>query len=556
MSKIQNVQPTYQPNVKQVQTKPSQNPSFGFKWNDLPKEARDEVMKKIEKGAQEELKTKAGPVGWVFEKLGKSKGEIQTQIINNLFTATLAPYVIYNNPFTNKTKEDRAYLAWRQPLSAVIALAGGLPMTLAINSYLNKTYDEGLNKVIDRRWSPSKGYMKRQFKQDNNIKRPFMFLDKDTKAKFKEYVDGVEGVNGAAGVDGFKKARVNAFSQLLGEDPSTFEIDEKTKTISYIKDGKKIKVGKNIPNLTTKEELKAFLKENNFYNRTVGDLLKNEFNFEFYKPNDGKLKGNLKADVAKTELDKAKFLDFIKALGLVDSDKVDDAKLRAALSRYRQSKDAPEYAKLTLDMVFDAGKALGLFGGGKVDKAKQKLSVALSKYNETKDFSEFAKSVFGRTSKESLKKAENLLAIIGKEGSRNIERTVGEDAKETTTSLGQALHEIGYKLSPNKKGDKDLQDLMNKNIKEALEEFKGIFTEHELEGFNIKSEIPDFAKNMLERLAKRNESYSKGHMTKVTMLINIGIVMITCSILNWVYPRYMEKFHSNLAASHKNGGTK
>lgn len=494
MSKITPIQFKYQPTSNQKQTKFAQNPSFGTKWDDLPDGAREI----IENGVKAELDNKSMPVGWLFEKIGKYKGEIQTQIINNIFTATLAPLVIYYNPFTNKPQEDRAYLAYRQPISAFIAMTGGLSMTLAINSYLTKSYDEGLNKVIDLRWNPSKGYLRKQFKKEHyKTKLPFLFWSENKKAEFEKYSKT------------FNDKRVTTFAQLLGQDPGKdnckFKIDEKTKIINYINEnGEKIEIGKNIPNLDTKEQLTEFIEKNNFYNRSVGDLLGDEFEFEFYKK--GHLKSRMKADVAEKIIGKTLALDFIKVLGLVDGDKVDDSKFRAALSRFRQAKDAPEYAK----------------------------------------------SLYGKKSKKFVKRANEGLAIIGKEGSRSNEWMSGEGpGKETSTSLSQFLHQIGYKLSPSKEGDKRLEDLMTKKINVALVEFKQLFKKHKLEGFDIDSDMPAFAKNMLNRLAKRNESYSKNHMSRIGMFLNIVVVMITCSILNEVFPVYMDKHHPDLAASHR-----
>lgn len=507
MSKIQQIQPKYEVrNIATGKANYAARQSFGRNLNleDLPKQAQ----KILVDGTDTDLDKKSGIVGWCLRKLGLGKGEIQSQMLNAVFTSTLAPYVIYNNPFTDKSKEDKEYLAWRQPLSAVIALAGGLPMTLAINNYLNKIYDEGYNKVIDLRWNPSKGYIKKQFKQEKGIKKPFFLLSKDEKAQFTKFEKA------------FKRHRKNAFARLLSEDPgkdnANFVIDEKTKTISIVKNGKQHKIGKNIPNIGTREQLNNFLNENNFYNRSVGDIMQKEFHFEFH--DDGELKGQLKNGVAKEAMSKSKALDFAKEIGLISEDRVDDSKLRESISKSRQRKHSPSLADI-------------LYGDIETTARETAKNDSL------------------------VQKANKIFNAIGRDTTRNVQMIIGEEAgKETSTSLGQFLHQIGYKLEPTKEGDKPLQSFMDKKVKDALDELKGIFVTEDLEGFKHEANIDDFAKNMLERMGKRNSSFAGTQKTKFGMILNIGVVMITCSILNWVYPRFMEKFRPNLVQSHKKGG--
>lgn len=509
MSKIEQIQPNYRPrsNVKSEKVSSSKNPSFGrFNVDDLPKDA----WTMIEAGTKSGMDKEVGRFGKLFEYLGQTKGEIQTQIINNLFTATLAPYVIYNNPFTNKDKKDRAYLAWRQPLSSVTAFTVNLPLTLMINSYLVKNYNEGYNKSIDLRWNPEKSYLKKQYVKEKGFKLPYFLLKEEDKKGFEKYEKD------------FKKDRLKSFTGLLSEDPgknnSNFEIDEKTKTIYVKKNGQKIAIGKNIPNISNDKELKTFLNENNFYNRKIGDLLEKEFHMEFHKKGD--MQGQLKPIVAEESLSHSKAVDFVKALGLVDSDKIDDTQLREIISKYRQEKHAPE------------------------------LAMAL----------------YGNSSKANIQKAIATVSILAQDGARSNEMIMGEKlGKETHTTLGQFFHQLGYKVSPTKDGDKSLQELADMTIKDLVDEitaklspvtdvFKKSSEKTVSDGKKITEkvsmELADFAKNMLERLGKRNSSYSGTHKAKVGILVNAFVMFLTCSALNWLYPRFMEKFKPDLVKSH------
>lgn len=527
MSKIQQIQPKYETrDLSTENVNCASKQSFGrFNVEDIPKDTWEMIEKGTEKGLHEQSKALA----WCFEKLGKTKGEVQTQIINNLFTATLAPYVIYNNPFTDKSKEDRAYLAWRQPLSSVTAFTVNLPLTLLMNAYMNKTYNEGYNKSIDLRWNPDKGYIKKQFKKEKGIKKPSFLFSKEEKAEFKIFLDGLKSKDGKEDIKGFKDKRIETFTKLFSEDPgkdnANFEIDEKTKTLYINREGKKVEIGKNIPNISTDKELKTFLNENNFYNRTVGDLLEKEFFLETYKKGD--LKGQLKPVVAQETLSKSKAVDFVKAIGMVDGDKVDDSAFREIISKYRQGKKMPELAK----------------------------------------------SLFGSDSAENIAKAKSVFEIFAQDGARSNEMIMGEKlGKGTNTTLGQFLHQLGYKVSPTKDGDKSIQDLADMKIKDFLEELNkklnpigDMFKKSKeigkaADGKSIKQKVPqelsDFAGSMLKRLGERNKSYAGTHKTKVAMVLNVFIMYITCTALNWLYPRFMNKFKPNLVQSRKEGGDK
>lgn len=496
MSKIKSIQPSYQPVIPEPGKKNyKQSPSFGRA------EISDDALKALEGWTKDAMKDEIKFLSpkWCFQKLGSSKGEIQTQLINNLFTATLAPAVIRYNPFSDKSDKDKAYLAWRQPLSSVTAFGVNLPLTMAMNSYLHKIYDEGFNKDIDLRWAPSKGYLKKQFKQAKGVKTPSLIWNKETKANFEKYSKT------------FKRYRNNVFIRLLSEDPgennSNFILDKDTKTISVRKNGKLHKIGKNIPNINTQEDLNTFIKENNFYNRTVGDLLQKEFHAEVYKG--GVLDGKLIPDIEKSVLDKTKALDFIKALGLVD-DNFTDSQLKEITKKLMQAKDIKEY---------------------------------------TKDLKS------GSISKEEIERVLRLRARDGKLNARSNQLDMGHDlGTETTATLGQFLHQLEYKYKPTKENDKSIQDLADTKISDILTKFKGIFTEYKIKEFNTEATSKDFAKNMLERLSKRNTSYASTHISRVSMLVNIPIMFITCLALNWLYPAFMNKFKPDLVKSHEHEG--
>src|SRR5574344_887028 len=117
MSRIQSLQSGYgvAPRFQ------SPKKSIAFNGGGLSKEGQNLVDR--------ELIKYLGPVkGWCLDKLSATAGEIQNWIVMNVGTACIAPIFIVNNPLSKENKQNKKYTAWRQPISAIIAL--GMPPLL------------------------------------------------------------------------------------------------------------------------------------------------------------------------------------------------------------------------------------------------------------------------------------------------------------------------------------------------------------------------------------------------------------------------------------------
>ena len=158
MSKIQIINQNYQQkNVKfsQNRAKYNQNTSFvGLDANDTEKIIKGVGEKIDESFAHNPIKKMTN----FFSKLlSKNEGEIQSQVINAVFTTTLAPFFIAFNPFSTQDKKTKEYTALRQPISAAVAITGGFALTSLTNSWVEKLGSEGdLGRFIDMRIAPDK----------------------------------------------------------------------------------------------------------------------------------------------------------------------------------------------------------------------------------------------------------------------------------------------------------------------------------------------------------------------------------------------------------------
>ena len=78
-----------------------------------------------------------------INKLKNNIGEFQDICINALGTGLLAPIFIKYNPLPKTDEDTRTYSAWRQPLSALLAIATQGLFTIPIVSKINSMANEG-----------------------------------------------------------------------------------------------------------------------------------------------------------------------------------------------------------------------------------------------------------------------------------------------------------------------------------------------------------------------------------------------------------------------------
>ena len=241
------------------------NASKGAAAKKAVKTVVDEATKKAEKLIAEDAAKKVnselpGGLRKINKFLSDNDGEVQNQLINALFTTTLAPLMIWKNPFSNKSEKDKAYSAIRQPISAAIAVSGGLAGTLAVNSALDKLSNEGYIKSLDLRMNPNESYLKSQFKTELKkaskdgkraefLKQYGVDAEKTSKETLRTALENYSNT--------VRNSRKEVFETLMSEAPENIKVEAGK---IFVK-GKQI--AENIPNLTNAEQLKSFLSKYN-----------------------------------------------------------------------------------------------------------------------------------------------------------------------------------------------------------------------------------------------------------------------------------------------------
>lgn len=511
MSRVETVQAGGQRNLNLRNSRMDQKTGFG---GSDPIKLSEDIEKKIAKAVEAKLDKRMGNWWKLSNMLAFNKGELQSQTINAIFTSSLAPIFIALNPFSHQDKKTKEYTAARQPISALIAISGGVAMTKAIDYYMNMMGSEGYSKFLDIRMNPDKGYLETKFNSEYGKavnKQEFL-----TNYAPKDFGENVAKFNGTKPTRAYKKAcldgyvskiqtaRKALFTRLICEDPNTLKIDESTKIISVVKrdskTGKEIieKIGENIPNMGTQKELNEYVQSNSLHNVKLSQFLKEEFKFEFYKD------GKYKPFTIDSKLSSINALEFFRKIGIAGDNTAVNGK----------SFNEPELIKI-LALIRQEGKTEG------------QMKNALA---------EIALKPGG----------EKLMAnATGEQASRLIQMYMGEPAsKAESSTLGQLFHAI------NLRGEK-LQEIMDKNMVDALDVFAKYLKKHKLEGFSEKATLKDFAANLIKNKAGKMGSYFGNYKGYTGIFFNLFTTAITCTILNWAYPRIVAKVFPNLLKDDK-----
>lgn len=471
MSKIQAVNYPNQPKLAQPPANHASAQSFG-KGVWLSPKAIGEYKGLTKEEAEIAKACEKKIVGWgtkLGEFLAIKDGEVEKQLINALFTASLAPLVIGWNPFSKQDEQTKKYMAARQPLSAGIAIAGGVLMTLPLDGWFSRRCANGGMPGLDLRMAPDKGILKKQVKKEN---------------------PGIKGKELTAKIEEKQKEITNFFANLISEEPQNISLDNGKVKIK-VTDGKPLTM--EIPNIETPEQLNAYLDKHSLHRRKFGDLLRETIGLEFF--DDGVMKPGSWKEVENS----VHAMEFLRKIGIVG-----------------KSTHADAEKKLTENAL---KKILGI--------SRQ----------EDVTIPEISKAVNGGVFKKD--GARKFVEAIIKDAVRNDHMMAGKDGKAETVTLGQLFHRLPLR------GD-DVPLLMDYSIANALKGFAGPLKEFKMENFKLNATIKDFAQNIVANkveILKKSASTYKGYFNIVT---NLAMTAITCTALNWVYPRFVETFLPSL----------
>ena len=159
--------------------------------------------------------------------VGANQGEALNIIVTAVGTAVVCPLFIAFNPFSKEDSKTKQYSAWRQPISAIIAVVTQLTITKWFNNWITKAAsttnakgEAGLSSRADLRACPHERYLKRIIKLEHPE-----YDKKQIEAEVKRRQIGAE------------KAEVSKMRRLMKDKPIEYKelvcqdyIDEAKKT--------------------------------------------------------------------------------------------------------------------------------------------------------------------------------------------------------------------------------------------------------------------------------------------------------------------------------------
>lgn len=488
---------SYSPNKNIKQQKSIQKPNFTGSENSAIK-----ALDKAEEVLISEtlIKHHLGAPGKVLNYLSASVGEIQNILFIGFGTAFIAPIFIAFNPLAKQDDKTKKYSALRQPLSAIISVATGLGINMPIATALNKMAAEGKLEKFNMEAKPPSEFVKNKY---NNIIKHFDKL----KTEDEKYLNMVN--------DG----SINSLHAFKEKFHSYKEFE------SHLHEVTLGKAADKLLDLNNKESIR---------NQTVKNFLIKNLGFEI----DIKDKNILNPDLVKSKLKDITTIDFLKTFGYSDK-MLDEDTLRTFVNDnfYREKfiTQSEEDTKVAREM-FDLFK--------KTINANQ-LETPHLKDIETFFIKKLSKRGFDSPERKAI--------------TRMAEMLISESEKKKETILLKNL----FKILDIDKNFHENQGLLNMTVDKFLLFIKENMNIQKnttsLEEWLCKKpiEITDIQKNKFIRecainIAKNTatnaESALKSYNKLQGIILSLIVLPFSCGILNWSYPRIMEKCFPNLTA--------
>lgn len=393
-----------------------------------------------------------------MSKFENNIGELQDVCINAVGTGLLAPIFIKYNPLSKTDEDTRTYSAWRQPISAVLAICTSGLVTIPFSRLVKRMSNDGT------------------FSEPLN-KSPFQDEEYLTKLTKKTHKDWTETQVKAHVADTMKAQETALLSSIRDNDTVNY-------TLRSITDGK----------ITTKSMSKEKFKD--LLLKTVADLKENE-----QKQLDRFNKEKIPNRIARDEYFRThptESEDLLKNIitKINDSDNMDD--IVKFLKDKRKSVKSDKHLRQMVTEILDYAQ---------VDKptVNKKVTDMIKYFEESKKAS----------SKEEIEQ-------IVKAGT-------APRVKQYEDSI-KFLEEVEKAINEGKSV---------KEIEKLFEKSKNVFSE------SLKNK--NFADEVVKKLKNLTKSRIDGCKRIANLIVALAVLPVACSLLNWIYPRFMAAVFPNLS---------
>ena len=398
-------------------------------------------------------------------KLRNNISEFQDICINALGTGLLAPLFIKYN-FLSKTDEDtRTYSAWRQPVSAVLAVATQGVITIPFVKLVNSMTNSGwFNEKCNLSPFKEEKYVRKTLKKLNpNINK------KQLDIKVADYMDNMKKTL----LDNLRQE--NKIYYTYHNEPVAKAMDSKKYKELLVK--------------TIDDILKEETEE---LNRCKGEKITNRVNrSDFYRTHYEECK-----NLFKQIEDKINNTNDVKSI---------DKYLKNLYKQLKSKKADSQFLEIIKEI--QAYKIAG----------KEGYLEKVRKIQDNKHLNGYR----NLTSKEEVhaKVLANLQSRI-------------KDQEETI----KFIEDVKAAIEQNKSVH-DIEEMFTQKVKE-----------YKSKGQIFKLEDKIFAEEVVNKLKALTKSHIDGVKRISTLLVALAMLPVSCSLLNWLYPRFMDAVFPKLSS--------
>lgn len=403
-----------------------------------------------------------------MQKVSDSLGEVSTTLINAAGTGIIAPVFIKYNPLSKSDQDTRTYSAWRQPVSAVLAIVSQLGAIIPFNRAMNNGFNLGM--LSDQ-------YNTSAFQDEKFIERQV------------------------------KKNNPKMTKEEIAKEVKRIQKEQEAELLRSIKE-------ENTVNIRRHGEKGTFKIDKNVFNGAVEDSIEDLINAE--------------------ESEKARLLG------------------EKMTNRVRRSEFYRNNNPRTVEYMNEIEEILKKDDIGEIQKAlRNKMKTLPKEENELKLITEeilgLSQGVIQDTDKKSVldamkAKAAKVKVHAEKYGKMHSLEEVQEAVK---ASLNPRIKEVDSNINFFKElRIKVKEGFSVKELQEMIETRSGQSPALKKKGLNI-------VENVAESLKRR----AKGSTRCLKQIggVGVGLLMlpITCTLLNMIYPVFMDKFFPELSNKKK-----
>lgn len=484
---------------------------------------------------------KMSPLLRDLKKFEFLKGEVGGILITAIGTGLVAPIFIAFNPLSKKDEDTKKYTALRQPVSALLTILIQIGLTTPLSKLYDMLSNKGiLGKNIDLSHEKlhSDAYYKKEVEVANKGKKlnPDV-LEREVEASKIENVRKVATElrsNGCIEYSNGRKIDGTNISSLI-KDALAADILEQKDIISEISDENTVAKSKRAFVLLTKDS-----SEKNVIgvlcNQLKGVSSRDEALHiiddwtKIYVKDDADLKEIANEFVRRVDLNdlKERAIHTIEKINIFEKALVNSKVLAENADEIISKlavfeKASPEDRAKILDRFEQiAGKRLGQQEVGGLHQ----IVDALRNLDDEKAQNKYISSVMARI-KDFAVYDGNM-----KETLRVYQEGYYHDKKLFAKTRIKLLEAV-------KNGIADKIDDVRKTLSDIAERLK-------------LADSKDFSENVVGQLRNKIEKNVKGFKQVTNILVGFFITLpLTCSALNWLYPRFMEVFFPELANSKK-----